>query len=175
MKFLLIFILSILNFNISSSFIRGGNLIHINIVKNTRILRRKMCKVIKTGFLLNTINEFAAFSTNVNILDTVNHRVIEKLKVIDEVEFPNQILDKSKGSIECGKELAYSQFIEHIKNNDFQSVSIDQTSKFAIAYDKYDLDPITLDLHYVKLLPDHISELINLMISYDLDFNIVNF
>jgi hypothetical protein len=174
MKFLLISILSILNFNQSYGFITSN--IHTNtLFKKTRILGRKMCKVIRTGFLLNTINEVASLTTNVNILDNVNHRVLEKLKVIDEVEFPNQILDKTKGNIECGKELAYSQFIEHIKNNDFLSVSIDQTSKFAIAYDKLHQTPTTLDLHYVKLLPAHISELINLMVAYDLDFNIVNF
>ena len=56
------------------------------------------------------------------------------------------------------------------------SISLDESSKYLWVLDKNVTDSnYTSHLHFVHILPGHISELINIMIQHNIDFNVFKF
>lgn len=163
-----------------------SNLKMINTRKYCKIVRifakktsKNMNNIIKTGIFvngINSINDAANVGTNVVVLDSINNALQDRIKNSDEVIYPNEIVESSKNT--GIHEWAYSQLISYIKNGNIHSISLDESSKYLWVLDKNKNitdSNYTSHLHFVHILPGHISELINIMIQHNIDFNVFKF
>lgn len=129
---------------------------------------RKIWKIARTGIVISGINNIIDFSHDIEVID---HKVRGSLKNTDDILLPNKIVVENS---KCGAEWAYSQLIHYIENNHVLSVSISENAKYVIALDDINKVPNYSDLHYVAIIPIHVTDLINMLVQHNIDFNVIN-
>lgn len=132
-----------------------------------RAFKRNVVKFARTGIIISGFNNMINFS---NDIDAIDHKVRGSLKNADDIILPTNVIVNNHN---CGNEWAYSQLIHYIETNYIKSISIDPSGKFLIAMDNLNKIPRSLDLHYVHIIPIHVSDLINLLVQHNIDFNVM--
>mgnify|MGYP001391328349 CR=1 FL=1 len=133
-----------------------------------RVFKKNVVKFTKTSIFVSGLNNMINFSNDMDIID---HKVRGSLKNADDITLPTNIVVNNHN---CGNEWAYSQLIHYIETNYVKSISIDPSGKFLIAMDNLNKFPRSLDLHYVHIIPIHMSDLINMLVQHNIDFNVMS-
>ena len=123
----------------------------------------KIIKFIRVGGLLDALNQ--AYTLTENVKPIIKYSMKDR-----DITDPYEIIKKFEPYGDIDK-WSYSKLFYDTK--DIDAVSIDQNSKFAYVIDnKHNLEILKSNIHYVKIVPNDISNLIKILSLNDITFDV---
>lgn len=143
-------------------------------ISNFKLNKLKTVKHIKRGITIGgsvgasvpIVNEVVSLNNQINIAKYK----FQNLENHVDMSNPSKYIMKYQIT---GESWSYYKMLNSIINNDIIGVAIHQDGKYAFIIEKVKQTPLSSDnIHRVTTIPNHINELIDKLLQYNIDFDV---